>query len=76
MAPMVGWSSKLAARWGRAFLAASVAWGCLGCDPKCREPEPIHEVRERMRDRIDDRMDDADADDAQVAKVKKAFEAT
>jgi hypothetical protein len=76
MAAMVGRSSRMTAGWGRALFAACLAWGCFGCDPKCREPEPIHEVRERMRDRIDDRMDDADADDAQVAKVKKAFEAT
>jgi hypothetical protein len=38
--------------------------------------EPISEVRAQMRERIDDRMDDADADDAQIAKVQKAFEAT
>ena len=58
------------------LLVGAVAFGCSGCAPKCRETEPIAEVREQMRERIDDRMDDADADDAQIAKVQKAFEAT
>lgn len=65
--------------WVKAWAAAAAVAAMLvttGCEPKCREVEPIAEVREQMRERIDARMDDADASDAQIAKVKKAFEAT
>lgn len=66
-------------RWrGEAWALAAVAvvLGCVGCEPKCREVEPIAEVRAQMRERIDDQLDDVDANAAQVAKVKAAFEAT
>jgi len=72
MAAMGCWLRGMA--W--ALLAVTVVVGGVGCAPKCREVEPIAEVRAQMRELIDARMDDADASAAQVAKVKAAFDAT
>lgn len=54
-------------------MLATALLAAAGCEPKCREVQPIAEVQADLRERVDDRLDDVDPSDAQRAKIQKLF---
>jgi Spy/CpxP family protein refolding chaperone len=55
------------------IMLATALLAAAGCEPKCREVEPIAEAQADLRERVDDRLDDVDVSDAQRAKIQKLF---
>ncbi len=55
------------------LVIASALLLASGCEPKCRELQPIAEVQADVRERVDDRLDDVDASDAQRTRIHALF---
>ena len=67
--PATGMPSQLALT----LALGSVLLAAAGCEPKCRELQPIAEVQSGVRERVDERLDDVDASDAQRARIHALF---
>jgi len=55
------------------LVIASALLLASGCEPKCRELQPIAELQADVRERVDDRLDDVDASDAQRTRIHALF---